>query len=571
MCGIFCYLGGNYRLVSLVSYFRKLRHRGPDSSNILKITDDLVFGFQRLMINGLDVGSNQPMVSDSNNWLICNGEIYNYRLLMEENNFVYKSNSDCEIILHMYERYGIDETCKRLDGVFAFILYDSFQGKVYAARDRYGIRSMYYGKTNNITDMFFASEMKCLTMCDHIEQFPAGKWWCSDMNSKFVEYYKYDWDINYITCIPENNNSVDTDAIMGSIYNNISYLLENAIKKRMMSDRKICTLLSGGLDSTLVSALLCKQFSDPSELNTYSIGLEGSENCADIYYSRMAAKYLGTTHHEVIVSETDFLAAIEKTIIQIESYCTTTVRASVGNYLISLYIRDFDRDLNNSLVRKSNKNDLNKYDGIANNFNRNVIVFVGDFADEIWGSYQGMRAAMSGDDFNRENIKLVRDCHYFDLLRSDKSISGASLEARVPFADSDLVDYVMSIDPSLKMFSGDKLEKGLMRAVYKNTTLLPDDLLYRRKVAFSDGVSSMERSWFDIIKEYVDIIIPNNEFEERCNKYTHNRPYDKESLYYREIFEKYYHGHANTIPYYWKHAFTTNVDPSARLLDSYQE
>lgn len=542
MCGIFCYLGSNYRLLDLIVYFQRLHHRGPDNSDIRKIMNDLVFGFQRLMVNGLDVDSNQPMTSVKGNWLICNGEIYNYHKLVVENNFVYKSGGDCEVILHMYEKYGIEETCKQLDGVFAFVLYDSGKNKLYASRDRYGVRSMFYGKTQNLTDMFFASEIKSLTLCNEIKQFPPGTWWCNDNNNTFVHYYNYEWKI-------------DRTLQLEDIQHNIYKLLENAVKKRMMTDRKICTLLSGGLDSTLVTAILCKQYINPMDLDTYSIGLQGSENTADIYYSRMAAKYLGTNHHEVIVSENDFLQAIEKTIIQTESYCTTTVRASVGNYLISLYIRD-----NN-----------NESHDIANNFDRNVIVFVGDFSDEIWGSYQGMRGAQSPNDFNLENIKLVQDCHYFDLLRSDKSISGASLEARVPFADGELVDYVMSIDPQLKMFSGDKLEKGLLRSVYRDSGILPSDLLYRRKVAFSDGVSSASRSWYDIIREYVDILIPDHEFEYRSNKYTHNKPYDKESLYYREIFEKYYKGHSKIIPYYWKHAFTTNIDPSARLLDNYKE
>jgi asparagine synthase (glutamine-hydrolysing) len=538
MCGIFAYLGANYRLLDIIDSFNKLKHRGPDNTHICKVANDLVFGFHRLMINGLDSQSNQPFESDSGNWLICNGEIYNYKTLVKENDFNYKTHSDCEVILHMYEKYGIHNTCKQLDGVFAFVLYDSTLNKLFAARDKYGVRSMFYGKTNNVTDMFFASEMKALTMCKTIQQFPPGMWWSSDKS--FVKYYNYNWLIRYTEPIDE-------------IYTNIVNLLENAVKKRMMSDRKICTLLSGGLDSTLVTAILCNQYDDPSKLDTYSIGLEGSENCADIYYSRMAAKYLGTNHHEIIVSEMDFLEAIERTIVQIESYCTTSVRASVGNYLVSLYIRD-------NHVQNDN-----------NNFERDTIVFVGDFSDEIWGSYQGMRCAKSDKDFSYENYKLVKDCHYFDLLRSDKSISGASLEARVPFADSELVDYVMSISPSLKVFPGDNLEKQLLRDAYKDSGILPSELLYRRKVAFSDGISTQERSWFEIIQEYVDILIPDCEFETRCAKYSHNTPYDKESLYYREIFEKYYKGHGNIIPYYWKHAFTTNVDPSARLLDNYVE
>jgi asparagine synthase (glutamine-hydrolysing) len=538
MCGIFSYIGGNTNLKSLIHYFKKISHRGPDSTHITKIKDDIIFGFHRLAINGLDRESDQPLCIDGIH-LICNGEIYNYKQLLSYNEFKYNTRSDCEIIIHMYKQYGIKETCNQLDGVFAFVLYDENKNKLYAARDRYGVRSMFYGLTENITDFYISSEMKAITFCKTIQQFPPSCYWDYDNKNNFINYH-----IENISVVSEIPISIE------DIKTNIKKLFINAVKKRMMSDRKICCLLSGGLDSTLTTAILCSLVDDPKQINTYSIGIEGSENDADLYYAKKAADYLGTTHSQIIVSEKDFCDAIEKTIYQIESYCTTTVRASVGNYLVSLYIKNtnIDKDISE----------------------RDTVVFCGDFADEIWGSYQGMKATTNPEDFLIENRKLVDDCHYFDLLRSDKSISGASLEARVPFADKDFVEYVMKIDPKLKMFNGDKLEKQLMRESFHG--ILPDELLYRRKVAFSDGVSSQTRNWFTIIHEHIENIIKNTDIEKGNDEYHFtNPPYDRESFYYRMLFEKYYKNHGNVIPYYWRHPFSKNLDPSARLLDYYKE
>jgi asparagine synthase (glutamine-hydrolysing) len=335
------------------------------------------------------------------------------------------------------------------------------------------------------------------------------------------------------------------------IYNNIRKLLTEAVDKRMMSDRKVCTLLSGGLDSTLITALVNKYY-NPYELNTYAIGLK---NSTDLYYAKKASEYLKTNHYEIIVNEEEFLNAIEKTIYQIESFCVTTVRASVGNYLISLYIR--------------NKGNHSKDKEYIFDEDSDIVVFCGDVSDELFGSYRGFELAKNSEEFFQENIKMLKNIHYFDVLRSDKCISGASLEARVPFADKKFVKYIMSLDPNLKMFNSQKIEKYILRKAFSDTDLLSDELLWRRKEAFSDGVSSNEKSWFEIIKNYVDKLIPDEEFNLRCEKFNYMKPYDKESLWYREIFEKYFPNKANMIPYYWKQPFTNQLDPSARLLKNY--
>ena len=550
MCGIFALLEykqqQKYDKEYLSKHYDKIKHRGPDNTKILNINDDLLFVFHRLAINGLDHLSDQPMVMNGM-YLICNGEIYNYKQLQEQHKFDYKSHSDCEIIIHLYIKYGIKTTLDMLDGEFVFILYDSIKNVLYAARDPIGIRSLYYGFTKNIAEQLtFSSEAKALGFCKNVEQFPSGSYLtltnaCSlqkynEISHISVEqYYKYDYKIDYTL----------TEEV---IYEKLRTLLTNAVNKRLMSDRAVCCLLSGGLDSTLVTALVKKQ--NPN-VHTYAIGLKDS---VDLVYARKAAQYLGTNHTEIIVSEEEFLNAIKNTIYQIESYCTTSVRASVGNYLVSLHIRDHGKHRGD----KDYKFDIES----------DAVVLCGDLSDEIFASYRGFQNADTSENFFKENVKLVKDVRFFDVLRSDKSIAGASLEARVPFSDKELVDFVMTIDPKLKMFSDERMEKYLLRKAFEG--YLPDELLWRRKEAFSDGVSGHNRSWFQIIKEFVDGIYSDEEYLIRREKYDYMKPYDKESLYYREEFEKYFPTREKMIPYFWRHPFTTELDPSARKLSFYK-
>lgn len=535
MCGIFALLNG--KLEPYLVPFNSTKHRGPDNTKMEEISPNLHFGFHRLCINGLDRISDQPIHLDSLT-LICNGEIYNYSKLAKQYGFSLKTNSDCEIILHMFQRFGIEETCKQLDGVFSFIIYDQETDTLYIVRDPIGIRSMYYGSRPEENQIVFCSEMKGITPSDNIKQFPPGFFMiiknATDSSHTVVpvlsSYFEYKW----IPTIKDDEKE---------ICNNIRRLFIDAVNKRTMSDRPICSLLSGGLDSTLTTYVLAHHtnFNKKSYLlNTYAIGLPDS---VDLKFAEIASKAIGTNHHTITVTEEEFLAAIEKTIIQIESYCVTSVRASVGNFLVCL--------------------------AIAKCPDADTVIFCGDLSDEIFGSYRGFMKAPSSDEFFKENVEMVKDVHYFDVLRSDKSISGAGLEARVPFADKEFVNYVMSLDPTLKQFDDEHMEKYLLRKAFDGE--LPDSLLWRRKEAFSDGVSGMERSWFQIIQEHVDKLIPDEEFETRVAKYSWNIPTDKESLWYRELYEKHYPGTERTIPYMWKHPFhDKGADPSARLLDCYK-
>jgi len=598
MCGIFYFQTVSRialaQLKTLQEYSILSSHRGPDKT-IFVNDDTRAWGFHRLSINGMEPSADQPFHL-KNCRLICNGEIYNFRALIAEFGFEneYKSGSDCEIIIHLYRKIGIQETLRRLDGVFGFVLHDYDNGMTYVARDPVGVRSLFIGVSRHdgvfgseYSDLTcvsmdpdhygicIASEMKSIHMlCDTVAQFPAGCYMeyqgedSADGSAVFQSYYSYaaisygDRDgvlkrtnsVSFLECQIKNlrvNYSYpikdDETLTEEEVCDNIRRLFTAAVVKRLMSERPVGCLLSGGLDSSLVTSIVARELKNTAPdtvLNTYSIGLEGS---VDLYWARRVAEFLGTCHHEVALKESDFLNSIHETIFQTESYCTTTIRASVGNYLISKYIQQQTDD---------------------------VVIYCGDMSDEIFGSYRGFLKAPTDADFHRENERMIRDVRFFDLLRSDKSISGAGLEARVPFADKEFLTYVMTIPPRLKRFSSERMEKYLLRKAFQGEGLLPDDVLWRRKEAFSDGVSSQDgRTWVQMIKEYSDRIISDAEFNNK-NHYLfslYNPPYDKESFYYRRVFEMSYAGYGNTIPYYWRHPFCDDVlDPSARLLSFYE-
>jgi asparagine synthase (glutamine-hydrolysing) len=598
MCGIYfqqllMYEDGDYlnskedflnAYTSSQQNFSKISHRGPDNSIFLNDKQfsknyACFWGFHRLAINGQTPESNQPFFI-KNCRLICNGEIYNFRELIKEFNLQeeYKSQSDCEIIIHLYKKIGIKKTLDRLDGVFALVLHDYEKEITYIARDPVGVRSLFispYGDDYSYkTGIIVASEMKAVDYSQNIIQFPPGcyavyrnyKISSSDdfenVDESNIHFYSYYENLSICENLSSYMRHKGGELIrIDRIYNyptvedteenickNIAKLFEEAVVKRLMSDRKVGALLSGGLDSSSVVAIMCRHM-PAKDLNTYSIGLKGS---TDLVWARKVADYLGTNHHEVCLEEYEFLDYIGDTISQIESYDTTTVRASVPNYLISKYI-------------SANTDDC--------------VIYCGDMSDEIFGSYRGFMKAQSEEEFKRENERMVRDVCYFDLLRSDKSISGAGLEARVPFADKKFLQYVMSIPPRYKMFDDKRIEKYIFRKAFDG--LLPDDILWRRKEAFSDGVSGHERSWFQIIKDYVNKEVTDEEYDksiEREKLFKFKKvcpPYDKESYYYRRCFENNNKGLSFTdsyeaFPYFWRHPFCEEKDPSARLLTCYK-
>ena len=538
MCGIFAYITNDsdinnpknmYNETFIKKQFKKGQSRGPESSEmIIKNYHDTVLflGFHRLAINGLDELSNQPMCIDGI-YLICNGEIYNYKALSKD--IKLKTNSDCEVIIHMYKMYGIEYLFELLDGVFAFILYDTNIEKVYIARDPYGVRPLYF---HNNCGMTFASEIKQINCIGvNIKQFEPGSFMELSLEKK-----------SYPTILRQQRFSSFgfSKMIFNNLYDIYGILyqgLYNAVKKRVVgtTDRPVACLLSGGLDSSTIAALT-NSFLPKGTLETYSIGLEGSP---DLMYAQKVADHLGTIHTSIVLTEDEFFNAIPEVIKAIESYDTTSVRASVGNYLVGKYISEHSNA---------------------------KVIMNGDGADELMGGYRYFNHVPNFTEFDRECKRLLTDIQYFDVLRSDKSTSSHGLEPRTPFLDFKLIEYYLNIPSDIRNHNlQKKQEKYFIRQVINkyDPDLLPKDVLFRKKEAFSDGVSGLHKSWFQIIQDRVkDEVIKDIHYE-------HNTPITLEQKYYRQIYESYYTGFSHLTPYFWMPKYVNATDASARTLHLY--
>ena len=502
MCGIFALLNSSNITNDIINNeFIKGRGRGPEFSKLDTSYMKMTLGFHRLAINGLNEQSNQPLVFNDI-VLICNGEIYNYKQLYKYMNVEPTTGSDCEVIIHLYLKYGIEQTLNMLDGVYAFVLYDNrisedLHNKIYIARDPLGVRPLYYLKNSVQFNWFqlygFASELKCLekfynTNILHysIEQFKPGTYsifnhsnltnsvW--EVEKENVPYYipsfSHTWRIT---------DETEDFFVNNMMYSRISAYLNTAINKRCLTtERPIACLLSGGLDSSLIASLVndfYNQHNLPNKLETYSIGLKGSE---DLRYARIVADYLGTNHTEIVVTEKEMFDAIPEVIRAIESYDTTTVRASIGNYLLGKYIAA------NSEAK---------------------VIFNGDGSDELLGGYLYMNKCPDDIEFDKETRRLLQDIHLFDVLRSDKSISSHGLEPRTPFLDRNFVNCILSIPAYFRNHRNNKeinnqynlyskdlshhecIEKFILRysfskekyTDYNGRQLLPSEILWRKK------------------------------------------------------------------------------------------
>lgn len=540
MCGIFAYLGNTIAPEMLSKECMKTKNRGPDDNVLKPIHPNVTFGFHRLAIMDTSYKGNQPLFHPTKPYvLICNGEIYNHEKLIKDNNFKTYSGSDCEVILYMYEKFGIHQTLEQLDSeAFTFCLYDGEKNEFIVARDRFGVRPLFIGSRVN-KEVVIASEAKSiielLIETDSLEQFPPGTWKSFDVNT----YEEKDSDTYYT-----KKYHIMTESRENVICENINKLLVESVRKRLMSERPIGCLLSGGLDSSLISAIVAREFnrSGKGTLNTFSIGMKGS---TDLKYAQLVADHIGSKHHTIELTEQDFLEAIPEVIYQTETYDTTTIRASVGNYLVGKYIKE-NTDI--------------------------TVVFNGDGSDEQSG-YLYMANAPDQYAFKEECERLLSEIHYFDVLRSDRCLSSNwSLETRAPFLDTDFVNYYMSIYPESKMYPKDanKIEKYLLRKAFDSERLLPNKVLWRKKEAFSDGCSSNQRSWHEIIKEHIAGIMTDIEFEKFSKSFDVNPPQMKETCYYRLVFDNLFQKRGNLIPHYWLPKWSgEQVDPSARELEIY--
>tara|TARA_X000000950_G_C13908246_1_gene657867 strand:+ start:1561 stop:3267 length:1707 start_codon:yes stop_codon:yes gene_type:complete len=561
MCGIFAILNSGILTKEIRDYFRLCfmhgQNRGPEFSCFNEY-NNYILGFHRLAINGYnDVNSNQPL-NNENLSLICNGEIYNYKELYKMLDITPNTLSDCEVILHLYKKFGIKHTLQLLDGVFAFVLIDKTNKKVYVARDTYGVRPLFIMKHkieySTEYQYILASELKQLPYIENctneyeytVKQFQPGTY-------QVYEYYPM-YDKIMFRCLDscisfsKPNSFVNNTITNDNVYKIIFDSLESAVKKRIdNTDREIACLLSGGLDSSIIAALVKKNYDKP--LHTWSIGFKGSE---DLKYAKLVAEHIGSIHHHIEVKEEEFLKNIEDVIYAIESYDTTTVRASVGNWLISKYIK--------------NGSDAK-------------VVFNGDGSDECTGGYMYFHMAPNALEFDKECRRLLDNIHYFDVLRSDRSISSHGLEARTPFLDRNFVQQYLSIPYKLRYHvENNQCEKYLLRKSVElhGDKLLPPSVLWRTKEAFSDGVSSEKKSWFSIINDYMkDNIFKNiKDVDNYVKKYDRiiNKPNTLEQIYYRNVFEKYFNKkNSNVIPYFWMPRYVNASDSSARTLSFYKD
>ena len=523
MCAIFGFTRRTVSRELALEGFSRTLSRGPDMSRFTECGSGWL-GFHRLAIMGLNANGMQPFSLDGD-MCVCNGELYGFRPIKTElvgMGYRFKSGSDCEILLPMYREYGTD-MFKMLDAEFACIIYDSRRDKFIAARDPLGIRPLYYGELP-AGGMAFASEPKNLVgIVPRIRPFPPGHYW----DGQFHRYAD-------LTGVTEYCRDGEDEAAK-----HIRELLIQAVDKRLDSDAPLGFLLSGGLDSSLVCSIASRLMQKP--IRSFAIGMDTDP--IDLKYARRCAEFLGCEHTEVTMTLDEVLASLERVIYLLGTYDITTVRASLGMYLVCKYIHE--------------RTDIR-------------VLLTGEISDELFG-YKYTDFAPSGEEFQRESAKRIDEVHTYDVLRADRCISSNSLEARVPFGDVFFVSYVMSLDPALKM-NRHGIGKYLLRHAFERDGWLPDDLLWRQKAAFSDAVG---HSMADGLKAYAERRYTDAELELLRQKYVHAQPFTKESLLYRELFEKYYPGQADMIPGFWMPNSAWPgcgvSDPSARVLANYGE
>ena len=522
MCSIIGFTRRTVPEDSALGGFARTASRGPDMSFFREVGEGWL-GFHRLAIMGLTPEGMQPFELGGS-YLVCNGELYGFRPIKTElisMGYRFKSGSDCEILLPMYREYGTD-MFNMLDAEFALILYDASTGSFLAARDPLGIRPLYYGALPE-GGMAFASEPRNLVgICPEIRPFPPGCWW------RDGEFHRY-CDLSTVDgyCADDEETAC----------RHIRELLIQAVDKRLDSDAPLGFLLSGGLDSSLVCSIASRL--SPRPIRTFAIGMD--TDAIDLKYARRAAEFLGAEHTEVIMTRQEVLDTLETLIRILGTYDITTIRASMGMYLCCKAIHE------TTDVR---------------------VLLTGEISDELFG-YKYTDFAPSPEEFQREAKKRLDEIHTYDVLRADRCISANSLEARVPFGDIFFSRYVMTLDPALKM-NRHGMGKFLLRHAFERGDWLPDELLWRQKAAFSDAVG---HSLADDLKDYAAGLYSDAEFARRSEKYGHARPFTKEALLYREIFEKYYPGQARMVPGFWmpnRDWPGCDVDdPSARVLSNY--
>ncbi|KAK1975996.1 asparagine synthase [Colletotrichum cereale] len=569
MCGIFaCHRHPDVQKFkpTALKLAKAIRHRGPDWSGSF-ISNQTILCHERLSIVGVESGA-QPLTNDDESIILAvNGEIYNHRLIRKalKHTYHFKTGSDCEVVIPLYMEYGLDAP-KHLDGMFSFVLYDKKKDRTIAARDPIGITTLYYGWSSKEPDaVYFASELKCLhSVCDKVEAFPPGHVYDSS-TGKITRYFEPSW------WDPARVPETPLDLKL------IREKLEKSVRKRLMAEVPYGVLLSGGLDSSLVAAIAQREtlrlkkaaleanggalpmtenpdtgdgmvgIDDDNtlstvtylpQLNSFSIGLPGSP---DNKAALEVAKFLGTKHHVMTFTIEDGLNALSDVIYHLETYDVTTIRASTPMYLLSRKIKAM---------------------GIK-------MVLSGEGSDEIFGGYLYFHAAPDKKAFHEETVRRVKNLHLADCLRANKSTSAWGLEARVPFLDKEFLEATMNIDPQEKMITKEKMEKYILRKAFDTSDepgaepYLPDNILWRQKEQFSDGVGY---GWIDALKDNAEIQVTDEMMKNPKPEWGSDIPDTKEAYWYRLMFDEHFPPHCASTVMRWTPTWSKQSDPSGRAI-----
>ena len=548
MCGIVCALdlkqSSDLLRSQVLEMSKKVRHRGPDWNGI-HCGKNVLLAHERLAI--VDPASgNQPINSDDKNLILAaNGEIYNHQDLRAQlgSNYAFQTNSDCEIILALYKEKGVN-FIDDLNGIFGFVLYDEVNDEYLIARDHMGIIPLYMGWDKHGT-FYISSELKALDgVCNKIEIFPPGHF-MSSKDNKLVTWYDRDWmNFDYVK---DNNTSID----------DLQIALENAVHRQLMSDVPYGVLLSGGLDSSITSALAKKYSKNRIEsndvksawypqLHSFAVGLKGSP---DLIAAQKVADHIDSIHHEITFTVQEGLDAIRDVIYHLETYDVTTIRASTPMYLMARVIKSM---------------------GIK-------MVLSGEGADEIFGGYLYFHKAPDSKEFHEETVRKLDKLYQYDCLRANKSLAAWGIEGRVPFLDKEFIDVAMRINPKDKMITSKKMEKWVLRKSFEK--YLPESVAWRQKEQFSDGVGY---DWIDSLKDLVNEKVSDDMFKNAKFTFPFQTPMSKEEYYYRSIFEDHFPSEtsATTVPSVpsvacstpialeWDKAFKNLNDPSGRSVSN---
>ncbi len=551
MCGIVCAFDLKQKAEvvrpKVLEMSKIIRHRGPDWSGVFS-NDKAIMAHERLAIVDPASGKQPLFTEDRSLVLAANGEIYNHRELRKqfEGNYKFQTESDCEVILALYKEKGV-HFLDEMNGIFGFAIYDVAKDEYFIARDHMGIIPLYIGWDQNGT-FYVASELKALEgYCTKIQLFPPGHY-MSSKDGKFVQWYKREWT-DY-DAVKDNKTSIEE----------IKIALEAAVHRQLMSDVPYGVLLSGGLDSSITSAVAKKYAQKRIEsgdtvdawypqLHSFAVGLEGSP---DLAAAQVVADHLGTIHHEIKFTIQEGLDAVRDVIYNIETYDVTTIRASTPMYLMARVIKSM---------------------GIK-------MVLSGEGSDELFGGYLYFHKAPNAREFHEETVRKLSKLHMYDCLRANKSLAAWGIEGRVPFLDKEFMDVAMRINPQDKMINGERIEKWVLRKAFED--MLPASVAWRQKEQFSDGVGY---SWIDTLKEVVGKAITDEQLANAKYKFPIQTPTSKEEYYYRSIFAEHFPSDAaalsvpqeasvacsTKIALEWDEAFKNMNDPSGRAVANVHE